>query len=143
MSADGDWLAKRLAEARSAALGTTGADGRPHLVPIVFVYHGGLLYTAIDHKPKTTRRLRRLANIEANPEVSVLIDRYDEDWSRLWWIRVDGTARIIPVSDVPQAVMSELAGKYPDYARNPPPGPLIEISAGRIVSWAASENAYR
>ena len=81
-------------EARVARLATVRPDGRPHQVPICFALEGRALLTAVDHKPKRTLALRRLANIAGNPAVSVLADRYDEDWSRLWWVRADGLARI-------------------------------------------------
>src|SRR5689334_7725740 len=82
--------------ARVARLATVDGNGKPHLVPFCFVIDGDVLYSAIDHKPKTTTALKRLANIGANAAVSVLIDHYEEDWSRLWWIRLDGTAAMLP-----------------------------------------------
>src|SRR5207253_5352137 len=81
--------------ARVARLATVGRDGRPHVVPICFALDGDVLYSAVDEKPKSTRRLRRLANIEAHPEVEVVVDAWDEDWSRLWWVRLAGQARIV------------------------------------------------
>jgi PPOX class probable F420-dependent enzyme len=96
-------------DAPVARLATVGRDGRPHLVPICFVIEGDVLYTAVDEKPKRTRRLKRLANVEANPQVEVLIDHYDDDWSRLWWVRLRGRARIV---EDPRAV-ELLAAKYP------------------------------
>ena len=77
-------------DARVARLATVSRDGRPHVVPICFVLDGDTLHTAVDEKPKRTRSLQRLRNIEANPNVEVLIDGYDEDWSRLWWVRLRG-----------------------------------------------------
>ena len=82
----------RFAQSPVARLATVGADGRPHLVPVVFAVHEQVIYSAVDAKPKTTQRLRRLANIESNPQVSLLVDHYDEDWTRLWWVRADGDA---------------------------------------------------
>ena len=92
---DRDEIGSRLGRARSATLGTVDGHGRPHLVPIVFAYEDERLYTAVDLKPKSTFRLKRLRNIEGNPNVCVLVDHYDEDWSRLWWVRLDGTARVV------------------------------------------------
>jgi PPOX class probable F420-dependent enzyme len=83
------------AGARTATLGSTGADGRPHLVPCVFAVDGDQVYSAVDGKPKSTRQLRRLANIAARAGVSMLADHYDEDWARLWWVRADGDAVIV------------------------------------------------
>ena len=72
----------------------SGPDGVPHVVPVVFAVHGDVVYTAVDAKRKSTKKLRRLANIEGNPQVSLLVDHYDDDWSQLWWVRADGVAAI-------------------------------------------------
>ena len=107
-----------------------GADGRPHVVPITFALDGDTLYTAVDHKPKRTTRLRRLENVAANPRVSVLADHYDEqDWSALWWVRADGVARILAPNDPQRArVAALLQARYEQYRRRPPTGPAIAIS---------------
>lgn len=131
-------IERRLRETPRATLGTADGEGQPHLVPIVFAYWREGLYTAVDGKPKTTRRLRRLANIAANRRVSVLIDHYEDDWSRLWWIRADGEAVIREWADVPAGARQALVGKYPAYAKAPPPGPVIMISIDRIASWSAT-----
>ena len=104
------------ASARVARLATVDPEGRPHVVPICFVLDGDTLYTAVDEKPKRTRLLKRLANIEANPRVEVLIDHYEDDWSRLWWVRLRGSARIV---EDPRAV-DLLAAKYPQYRERRP-----------------------
>jgi PPOX class probable F420-dependent enzyme len=122
------------AAARVARLATVGGDGRPHVVPICFVIDGGTLYTAVDDKPKRTRRLQRLANIEANPHVEVLIDHYEDDWSRLWWVRLRGTARVV---EDPHA-LELLAVKYPQYRERPPAGPVIAISIEERSEWTSS-----
>lgn len=129
---------RRLREARRAVLGTADGDGQPHLVPIVFASWRKGLYTAVDGKPKTTLRLRRLANIKSNPRVSVLIDHYEDDWSRLWWIRVDGEAHIRKWAGIPTGAQRALTGKYPAYAAAPPPGPVIAVDIDRITHWSAS-----
>jgi PPOX class probable F420-dependent enzyme len=98
------------------------------------VIEGDTLYTAVDEKPKRTRRLKRLANIEANPRVEVLIDHYEDDWSRLWWVRLRGTARIV---DDRRAV-ELLAAKYPQYARHPPTGPVIAVTIEERTEWTSS-----
>jgi PPOX class probable F420-dependent enzyme len=121
-------------EERVARLATVGADGRPQVVPICFVLDGSMLYTAVDEKPKRTRRLRRLRNIEANPRVEVLIDHYDDDWSRLWWVRLRGSARIV---DDPRAI-ELLAAKYPQYRERPPGGPVIAVEIDGRSEWAAA-----
>src|SRR3954468_13483873 len=105
---------RRFASARVARPATVSPDGRPPVVPIVFAVDGDLLYTAVDGKPKSTTALQRLANIAANPAVSVLVDHYDEEWTRLWWVRVDGTARVV---DAAEAALDLLAARYPVYRR--------------------------
>src|SRR5918995_1570537 len=82
------------AESPVAMLATVRPDGAPHVVPVVFAVHDDVVYTAVDAKRKSTQRLRRLANIEANPRVSMLVDHYEQDWTHLWWVRADGLAEI-------------------------------------------------
>ena len=135
---DADEITRRLAEARSATLGTVDRAGRPHLVPIVFAYGEGRLYTAVDRKPKSTRRLKRLHNIEANPGVSVLLDRYDDNWTRLWWIRIDGAARVIDSGPAFREGIALLTRKYQPYVDQPPPGPVIEVRVETIRAWSAT-----
>jgi PPOX class probable F420-dependent enzyme len=121
-------------DARVGRLATVDPRGRPHVVPICFAIEGDTLYTAVDEKPKRTRRLQRLRNIEANPRVEVLVDEYDEDWSRLRWARLRGTARIV---DDRRAV-DLLVRKYPQYAARPPAGPVIAVSIEERSEWRAS-----
>lgn len=135
---DPDQITRRLTEARSATLGTVDQTGRPHLVPIVFAYRNGRLYTAVDRKPKSTSRLKRLRNIEANSGVSVLVDHYEDDWTQLWWIRVDGTARVISSGPAFREAIALLSGKYQPYGAQPPPGPVIEVRVETIRAWSAA-----
>jgi PPOX class probable F420-dependent enzyme len=123
------------AAARVARLATVSPDGRPHLVPIVFAVEGDTIYSVVDAKPKRTTSLQRLANIVANPAVSVLVDEYREDWTQLWWARADGTARVL--AD-PTDAISLLATRYPQYRAEPPPGPAIAITVNAWSGWVAS-----
>ncbi len=125
-----------LAQVRVARLATTGADG-PHLVPVVFASDGNRIYTAVDHKPKSTRRLRRLDNIRSDPRVSLLADHYEEDWSRLWWVRADGFAEIVVEDDAMTAGIDLLVARYPQYVERRPEGPLIVISVESWTGWSA------
>ncbi|HEY7175177.1 MAG TPA: TIGR03668 family PPOX class F420-dependent oxidoreductase [Micromonosporaceae bacterium] len=137
---DEPWSRARFGDARVARLATADADGRPHLVPIVFAVIGGELVTVVDAKPKARpdgRRLRRLSNIRANPAVSVLVDHYSDDWRRLWWARADGDARIVDDLAAAGAELDALAERYPQYRDEPPPGPLIAIAVRRWSGWAA------
>jgi PPOX class probable F420-dependent enzyme len=126
------------ASARVARLASVDAEGRPHLVPITFALDDGAIVTAVDHKPKRTDRLQRLANIQANPRVSVLADHYEDDWENLWWVRADGLARVVEpgVADHERAV-TRLAARYPQYEERRPEGPAIVISVSRWSGWRA------
>ena len=137
MNTDAGWARSRFAEARLGRLATVSPDGRPHLVPIVFALTASGLVSAVDDKPKRTTALRRLANIAANPAVSVLVDDYDEDWTRLWWARADGQAQVRAASAASDAI-SALTARYPQYRQHPPTGPVIVIEVSRWSGWSAS-----
>jgi PPOX class probable F420-dependent enzyme len=133
-----DWALARLREARVARLGTADAGGRPLVVPVCYVFDGARVYSAIDAKPKRTARLRRLANLEANPQACLVVDEYDEDWNRLWYVIVEGGATILRGGDEYGAAVDRLVGKYPQYrtlALDRESGTLIRIAASRIVPW--------
>ena len=125
-------MGQRLGEARSAVLSTVTADGRPHAVPCCFFLKGDVVYSAVDAKPKSTLALRRLDNLATNPAACLLVDCYEDDWSKLWWIRVDGTARVLVDGDERDHALDLLAAKYPQYQATRPPGPVIAMD---IVSW--------
>ncbi|MCM4082873.1 TIGR03668 family PPOX class F420-dependent oxidoreductase [Paractinoplanes hotanensis] len=116
-----------------ARLATVGPDGAPHLVPIVFaLVTDDVIVSAVDGKPKRSRALKRLANIAAEPRVSVLADHYEQDWSRLWWVRADGVARVLPAY---AEGLEALVERYPQYVQAPPAGPFVEITVGSWSSW--------
>lgn len=125
------------AAAPVAALATVGSDGAPHVVPVVFALHDDVIYTAIDAKRKTTHRLRRLANIAANPRVSLLADHYDEDWSQLWWVRADGVAAVHDSGEQMAAGYALLRQKYTQYERIALNGPVVTVNVLRWSSWEA------
>lgn len=125
----------RFSEASVARLATIRPDGRPHLVPVVFVVVDEQVWSPLDHKPKTTDRLTRLANIEANEEVSILVDHFDHDWNELWWVRIDGRARNRPV--LPTSIVEALESKYPIYRSNPLIKGGIRIDIETVKWWAA------
>jgi len=125
---------ERLGQARIGRLATVTPDGRPHVVPVCFALHDGQIFTAVDAKPKATRALQRLANIRAHGSASLLVDHYEDDWTRLWWVRVDGAARI----DESEPGLDALAAKYAQYRDQRPQGPLIAIAPERWRSWTAT-----
>lgn len=127
----------RLANAPSGHLATVRPGGRPHVVVITFAVTAAQIVTAIDQKPKTTTRLQRLTNIENRPDVSFLVDHYEDDWSRLWWVRVDGRARIVDDADERNSAIAILQEKYPQYADSPPRGPVIGIDIATITGWSS------
>lgn len=131
-------LRDRFAGARVARLATVGPGGAPHIVPITFALVGDAIVHAVDHKPKRTRALRRLANIAANPAVSVLADHYGEDWGALWWVRADGRARIVEADDREgAAAIDALVARYDQYRQARPAGPVIVVDVERWSGWAA------
>jgi PPOX class probable F420-dependent enzyme len=125
-------------DARVARLATAAENGMPHLVPVTFALDGDLIVTAVDHKPKTTTRLRRIRNIKANPKVCVLVDHYDDDWTHLWWVRADGLASVVEREEERVAALAPLIAKYPQYADHVPEGPVIVIQVTRYASWSYS-----
>lgn len=129
----------RFGAARVARLATVSAADEPHLVPIVFILDGDLIYSLVDAKPKRPGVLRRLANIAVNPRVTVLVDEYDDEWERLWWVRVDGTARVEVEGSDRERAIELLRAKYPQYQSLPGPfGPAIVVRVDRWSSWSFS-----
>ncbi|MCW2492051.1 MAG: pyridoxamine 5-phosphate oxidase-related,FMN-binding protein [Frankiales bacterium] len=129
---------QRFSLARVARLATADTDGRPHLVPIVFVVHGSVIYSAVDAKPKRTTALRRLANIDTNPKVAALVDDYHDDWSRLWWARADGIGRVLAVgTHESDRAIDLLAARYQQYREERPVGPVLAIDVERWSGWSA------
>jgi PPOX class probable F420-dependent enzyme len=126
----------QLALARVGYLGTVSADGRPHVVPVCFTLVGDTVYSAVDHKPKSSARLRRLMNIEASGVGCLLVDEYDEDWSRLWWIRIDGPARLVDDAAERDQALDALVQKYPQYVDRRPSGTVLAVQAESWTSWS-------
>ncbi|MGW6278664.1 TIGR03668 family PPOX class F420-dependent oxidoreductase [Kribbella sp. NPDC055071] len=126
---------ERVGAARVGRLATVGGDLRPHVVPVTFAVGGDELFVGIDQKPKSTVDLKRLRNIAGNPRVAVLVDEYDDDWAQLWWVRVDGVARVL---EDDRAAVELLVAKYPQYVADPPLGPVIAIRADGWSGWAYS-----
>jgi PPOX class probable F420-dependent enzyme len=119
-----------------ARLATVDADGHPHLVPCCFAFDGDVAYSVVDHKPKRSPALRRLDNIRSNPAVSLLVDHYEDDWSRLWWVRFDGRARLLQDGPEHASAIAALCTKYEQYRVTPPSGTVIAIDVTEVRSWA-------
>jgi PPOX class probable F420-dependent enzyme len=131
-------MRRRVAAARVGRLATVDSRGQPHIVPICFALDGDEIVTAVDRKPKTTTELRRVANIRTNAAVTLLVDQYDEDWEQLWWVRVDGRARILQPGPGFEEAIAPLHEKYRgQYGLHGPPGPAILMVADRWVGWSA------
>jgi PPOX class probable F420-dependent enzyme len=120
-----------------AMLATASAEAVPHVVPVVFAVHNDTFYTAVDAKRKSTQRLRRLANIAANPRVCVLVDHYDDDWTQLWWARADGVAAVHDSGEETAVGYALLRAKYPQYQRIALDGPVVTVEVQRWSSWRA------
>jgi len=131
-------LADEVARARVARLATLDSDGRPHLVPIVFALVGETLYSAVDAKPKRSRTLRRIENARERPDVTVLVDRYDEDWTQLWWVRIRGRARVLDEGEETAAALEALTTKYSQYHDEAPGPPVLAIQIEDWRAWSAS-----
>ena len=126
------------AAARIAHLATADRAGRPHIVPVTFALSAAVLYTCVDAKPKSTRRLRRLDNIRETGRVSLLVDWYEEDWDNLWWVRLDGAASVVEgESDSGAAGLDALVAKYVQYQAVRPLGPVIVVTDLRWRGWSA------
>jgi PPOX class probable F420-dependent enzyme len=132
----------RAAAARVGRIATVRPDGTPHVVPFVFalvVVDAQIrLYWVVDRKPKSSNALQRLENLRANPAVEVVVDEYDEDWGRLWWVRSRGVGRIVSSDRERTGALETLAAKYPRYAEEPPDGDVVAIDVRSITSWEAS-----
>jgi len=126
----------RLASARIGRLATAGPGGLPHLVPFCFAFSADRIVSVVDGKPKRTTELRRLANIRADPRVEVLVDHYEEDWSRIWWIRVKGTAEVLEPGGQREAAIDRLVEKYEQYRSERPRGAVLSILPERWVAWS-------
>lgn len=128
-------MRRRFADARVGRLATTAPDGRPHVVPCCFAASGDTLYTAVDGKPKSTARLQRIRNLETRADAALVVDHYAEDWTELWWVRADATARILGAGPEFVAALDLLAAKYEQYRRDRPPGPVIALDVRGWRAW--------
>ena len=141
MGLDIELLRERFATAHVARLATLTPDGRPHIVPVCFALRGRDVVSAIDAKPKSTTGLQRLVNVRANPVASLLVDHYEDDWTRLWWVRADGNAQVIEEGPERSAAIAQLRARYPQYEEQPPPGPVLVVRVTRWTGWSAIDRS--
>ena len=127
----------RIASAPVGRLATVRPDGTPHVVPVTFALSGDVLVTAVDSKPKRTTQLQRLSNVREHPVASLVVDHYDDDWSQLWWVRVDGHAEVVEVTAATEDV-DALVAKYAQYHAVRPAGPVLRLRVERWTSWSAT-----
>lgn len=131
------WARELLETERVARLAYLDDDDRPRLLPVTFAVSGDALWSAIDEKPKRTPEPARLRYLSRRPEAALLIDVYDDDWSRLAWVQLLGRVDVLPVKESPDA-MAALAAKYEPYARQAPPGPLLRLTPRRALHWRST-----
>jgi PPOX class probable F420-dependent enzyme len=128
------------AEGRVARLATVDAAGYPHVVPVCYATNGRAYYSPLDAKPKKRplARLKRVRNIQANPRVALLIDHYEEDWTRLRFVMVQGRAELLDGGAEWETARTLLETKYPQYRKLPlpPDGPVIKIVPDHVVRWS-------
>ena len=127
-----------LRSARAGHLATADANGQPHVIPVCYVFDGQTIYSVLDAKPKTTslRQLRRVRNILANPHVSLVVDHYEEDWTRLQYVMVTGDAELLESGEEWNRVIAMLREKYPQYqSMDLGESPVIKITPARFVPW--------
>lgn len=134
-------MRRRLSEARVGRLATADEKGQPHVVPVCFALSGECVYWAVDFKPKATTRLRRLANIAANPAAELVVDSYSEDWNRLWWVRVKARAEVLIPGPEAERALNLLAAKYEQYRARLPEGPVVRLAVVGWRGWSASPGA--
>jgi PPOX class probable F420-dependent enzyme len=133
-----DEARRRITTARVGRLASVDPSGRPHVVPICFAVSGDRVVSVVDQKPKRTMQLRRLENIRRSPDVQLLVDNYDDDWSLLWWVRISGRGRVIDRGTTHEEAIDLLARKYRQYREQRPRGPVVAIDITQISGWQAT-----
>lgn len=103
----------------------------------MFALSGDTLYSAVDRKPKRSRTLRRIENARARPDVTILVDHYEDEWDALWWIRLRGRARVLDAGEERARALALLAEKYPQYRRDPPDGPVLAVDVRERREWSS------
>ena len=136
-------LRRRFASSPVAHLSTVRPDGAPHIVPIVFAVVDDTVYSAVDAKPKRSSDLQRLTNINADPRCALLVDPYEDDWRRLWWVRADGNGEIVEEPPTDHPGIQALVQRFPQYSDDPPSGPLLVVTIHRWTGWTSTPDGRR
>ncbi len=131
-------LRRRFASSPVARLSTVRPDGRPHVVPIVFALVGDTVFSAVDKKRKRSTDLQRLVNVRAEPRCALLVDHYDDDWDRLWWVRADGHGEVVDVPPAGHPGIQALVQRFSQYRNEPPSGPLLVVTVQRWTGWTST-----
>ena len=132
-----DEAKRRFAAGRVARMATVRPDSRPHLVPIVFATQGDAIYSAVDEKPKRTPELKRLDNIRVNPNVTLMVDHYEDDWEAVWWARADGTATVVEEGHERDRARELLRAKYREYREGVEMvGAAVVVLVSRWSGWS-------
>jgi PPOX class probable F420-dependent enzyme len=133
------WARELLATARVARLAYLDDEDRPRVLPVTFAVRGDAVWSAIDEKPKRTPEPARLRHLRRRPEAALLVDVYDDDWSRLAWVQLLGRVDVLALEGEPEA-LAALAAKYEPYAQRTPPGPLLRLTVERALQWRAADS---
>jgi PPOX class probable F420-dependent enzyme len=133
------WARELLAAERVARLAFLDDDDRPRVLPVTFAVAGDAVWSAIDDKPKRTAQPARLRYLRRRPEAALLVDLYDDDWTRLAWVQLLGRVELAPIESSPDATAA-LAEKYEQYAARTPPGPLLRLTVERALHWRAVDD---
>jgi PPOX class probable F420-dependent enzyme len=131
-------LRRRFASSPVARLSTVKPDGMPHVVPIVFALLGDVIFSAVDAKPKRSTDLQRLANVRAEPRCALLVDHYEDDWGRLWWVRADGLGEVVDLPSPGHPGIQALVQQFSQYRDEPPSGPLLVVTVQRWTGWTST-----
>ncbi|HEV3376892.1 MAG TPA: hypothetical protein VG126_06400 [Thermoleophilaceae bacterium] len=129
------WAAEMLSAERVARLALLDEEDLPRVLPVTFAVWQGAVWSAIDRKPKRTAEPARVRRLRRRPEAALLVDRYDDDWSRLAWVELRGSVSIEPVGPA----LNALAERYDQYRAEPPPGPLLRLEVERAAWWRAAD----
>ena len=131
------WARELLASERVARLAYVDEHDHPRVLPVTFAVADGAVWSAIDEKPKRSPEPARLRHLRRRPEAALLVDVYDDNWSRLAWVQLLGRVDVLPVESAPEAIEA-LAAKYPPYAESTPPGPLLRLNVEGSRQWRST-----